>query len=184
MDDYSKIEQLLDDIQHRTENLFQTRQLQCAEAVMAVLNRGLGGDLPQEMAIRLTSALPEGLGGRGCLCGALNGGALALGLFLGRKGPGFRNGNTVHHAVGELHDQFKAAYKATCCRVLTRSVPYGSKAHFRHCARMSGQAARMAAAIVLDRRPELMECADWAYLRKVDARIAADVKKLFGALGR
>ena len=175
---------LLDAVQTRAENLFLTRQLQCAEAVMAVLNQGLGGDLPPEMAMRLTSALPEGLGRRGCLCGALNGGALALGLFLGRKGPGFRNGNTVRHAVAEWHDQFKTAYKATCCRVLTKSFVYGSDEHFRHCARMTGHAARLAATIILDRRPKLLERADWSYLQQADDRLSAGVKKLFGTFGR
>ena len=58
-------EELLKQIEKRAENLFLTRQLQCAEAVMAVLNQGLGGDLPPEMAVRLASALPEGLGRRG-----------------------------------------------------------------------------------------------------------------------
>ena len=137
MDAESKLGHLLDCIATRAENLFLTRQLQCAEAVMVVLNQGLGGDLPRELAVRLASALPEGLGQRGCLCGALNGGALALGLFLGRSGPGYRNGTTVRKAVGELHDQFKTAYKATCCRVLTKSLVYGSNDHFRHCARMT-----------------------------------------------
>ena len=74
------------------------------------------------------------------------GGLLALGLFLGRKAPGFRNGNTVRDAVAELHDQFKAAFKATCCRVLTKALVYGSEEHFHHCARMTGQAARWTAA--------------------------------------
>ena len=184
MDAESKIVQLLDCIETRAENLFSTRQLQCAEAVMVVLNQGLGGDLPKELAVRLASALPEGLGRRGCLCGALNGGALALGLFMGRNGPGYRNGATVRKAVGALHDQFKAAYKATCCRVLTKSLVYGSGQHFRHCARMTGQAARMAAAIVLDHKPELLESADWGYLQQNDRRVAAEVKKLIGVFGR
>jgi C_GCAxxG_C_C family probable redox protein len=184
MDDYAKKERLLADIQRRAENLFETRQLQCAEAVMAVLNQGLGGDLAPEMAVRLASALPEGLGRRGCLCGALNGGALALGLFLGRQGPGYRNGESVRRAVAKLHDQFKAAHKATCCRVLTKALVYGSRQHFRHCARLTGSAARLTAAIVLDRKPELLECADWAYLRQTDHRVTAEVRKLAGTFGR
>lgn len=183
MDAESKQYQLLDCIQHRAQNLFLTRQLQCAEAVVVVLNQGLGGDLSPELAVRLASALPEGLGRRGCLCGALNGGALALGLFIGRNGPGYRNGTAVRKAVGELHDQFKATYKATCCRVLTKPLVYGSDQHFRHCARMTGQAARMAAAIVLDHKPELLESADWGYLHQKDRRLAAEVKKLIGVFG-
>ena len=178
MDDLSQPQRLLACIQDRAENLFLTRQLQCAEAVMVVLNQGLGGDLPMEMAVRLASALPEGLGGRGCLCGALNGGALALGLFLGRRGPGFRNGVPVRRAVGLLHDRFKAVYKATCCRVLTKSLVYGSDRHFRRCARMTGHTARLAAEILLECRPELLDRADWAYLQQTDRRLTAEVKKL------
>ena len=184
MDAESKHDRLLDCIAHRAENLFLTRQLQCAEAVMVVLNQGLGGDLPRELAVRLASALPEGLGRRGCLCGALNGGALALGLFLGRNGPGYGNGASVRKAVGDLHDQFKTAFKATCCRVLTKSMVYGSDHHFHHCARMTGQAARRAAGIVLDHKPELVESADWAYLQQQDRRVTAEVKKLMGFFGR
>ncbi len=175
---------LLEKIAKRAENLFLTRQLQCAEAVMTVLNQGLGGGLPPGMAVRLASALPEGLGRRGCLCGALNGGALALGLFLGRDGPGYGNGRTVRQAVGQLHDQFKACFKATCCRVLTKSLVYGSDDHFRHCARMTGTAARLTAAIILHHRPELVKTADWDYLARQESRMTAEVKKLARAFGR
>ena len=179
-----QLEELLEQIEKRAENLFLTRQLQCAEAVMAVMNQGLGGDLPPGMAVRLASALPEGLGQRGCLCGALNGGALALGLFLGRDGPGYGNGRTVRRAVGQLHDQFKACFKATCCRVLMKSLVYGSEDHFRHCARMTGTAARLTAAIVLKHRPALVKTADWDYLAQQDNRMTAEVKKLVRAFGR
>jgi C_GCAxxG_C_C family probable redox protein len=151
---------------------------------MVVLNRGLGGDLPQEMAVRLASALPEGLGQRGCLCGALNGGVLALGLFLGRNGPGHGNGVTVRKAVGELHDRFKDAFKSTCCRALTKPLIYGSDRHFRHCARLTGHAARLTADLLLDRKPGLLECVDWPYLERQDHRLAAEFKKLLGSFGR
>jgi len=175
---------LLEAVEKRAANLFLTRQLQCAEAVMVVLNQGLGGDLPPGMAVRLASALPEGLGRRGCLCGALNGGALAIGLFLGREGPGYGNGKTARRAVGQLHDQFKACFKGTCCRVLTKSVVYGSDGHFRHCARMTGTAARLTAAIILAHSPELMKTVDWGYLSRQESRMAAEVKKLARAFGR
>jgi C_GCAxxG_C_C family probable redox protein len=184
VDDTPTQEHLLESIAGRAENLFLTRQLQCAEAVLVVLNQGLGGDLPPETAVRIASALPEGLGRRGCLCGALNGGALALGLFLGRSGPGFRNGTKVRKAVGQLHDRFKTAFKSTCCRVLTKSLIYGSEEHFRHCARMTGTAARESAAILLHFKPELLERADWSYLKQQDRRVVAEVKKIVRAFGR
>lgn len=184
MDSEKEKRKLGDAVRKRAENLFLTRQLQCAEAVMMVLNQGLGGDLAPDMAIRLASALPEGLGGRGCLCGALNGGALALGLFLGRKDPGYRNATDVRKAVADLHDRFKAAYRGTCCRVLTGSLVYGSDQHFRRCARMTGDAAGMTAAIVLDYKPQLLDRVDWEYLQRNDRRLTTEVKKLIRAFGR
>jgi C_GCAxxG_C_C family probable redox protein len=184
MDALSRQIRLLDHIEKRAANLFLTRQLQCAEAVMVVLNQGLRGDLPPELAVRLASALPEGMGRQGCLCGALNGGALALGLFLGRSGPGYGNGAKVRRAVGALHDRFKTAFKSTCCRVLTKSMVYGSDGHFQHCARMTGTAARLTAEILFDRKPELVESADWDYLSRKDRRLAAEARKLIGTFGR
>lgn len=177
-------DQLLALIQDRAENLFLTRQLQCAEAVLVVLNQGLGGDLSPEMAVRLASAFPEGLGQKGCGCGALNGAVLALGLFLGRKGPGYGNGALVRRAVGELHDRFKADYNATCCRVLTKPFVYGSEDHFRHCAGVTGGAARLAAGLLLEHRAGILQGANWRYLRQKDARWAAGIRKLAGVLDR
>lgn len=58
-------------IAERAGNLYLTGQLLCSEAVLVVVNRGLGGGLPEETAIRLASALPAGLGDSGCTCGAL-----------------------------------------------------------------------------------------------------------------
>jgi hypothetical protein len=42
----------------------------------------------------------------------------------------------------------------------------------------------MAAAIVLDHKPELLESADWGYLQQKDRRVAAEVKKLIGVFGQ
>jgi len=77
-------------IGQRAGNLFLTRQLWCSGAVLVVLNRVLNGDLTQDQAIRLAAGMGEGMGNAGCICGGLNGGALALGLFLGngRLSPG------------------------------------------------------------------------------------------------
>jgi len=72
----------------RAGNLFDTGQLLCSEALLVVMNRVLGGGMPDELAVRLASTLPRVIGESGCTCGALAAGALALGLFLGRSRPG------------------------------------------------------------------------------------------------
>jgi hypothetical protein len=86
--------------------------------------------------------------------------------------------------VGQLHDQFQTRFKGTCCRALTKSLVYGSKDHFSHCARMTGTAARLTAAIILHHRPELLQTADRNYLSAQDSRMVAEVRKLARAFGR
>ena len=170
-------------IQRRVENVFATRQLECAEAVLSVINRTFRGDLPDALAVRLASGFPEGLGRSGCLCGALSGAIMALGLFLGRSGPGIGNGRVVKAAVAELHQAFKDIYQSTCCRMLTQGVEYGGRAHRRQCVRISGEAARIAAGILIDTRPELMSQLDWDYLNRRDSVPTAGLKILAGNWG-
>jgi C_GCAxxG_C_C family probable redox protein len=166
----------------RAENLFATRQLECSESVLVVLNRALNGGLSEETAIQLGSGLCDGIGGSGCACGALSGGAVALGLFLGRRGPGFANGRQVKSAAAELHDAFRQRFGATCCRVLTKSQKTDTAVLFRQCAARTGWTARAVAAAVLKQRPELAEKADWAYLRRIDSAMSGRLRRLRGTV--
>ena len=181
MDDF-KIETLLYKIRLRSENLFMTRQLMCSEAVLTVLNQGLKGELPPEIAVRITSGLPEGLGGSGCTCGALTAGVIALGLFLGRNGPGILNSRRVYTASKELHDHFKMHFGATCCRVLTKNIKLGAKHNFQFCAKHTGEIAEQTARIILERKPEVLEQADWTYLNQIDSKIRARIKQISNKL--
>lgn len=176
------IETLLYKIRLRSENLFMTRQLMCSEAVLTVLNQGLKGELPPEIAVRITSGLPEGLGGSGCTCGALTAGVIALGLFLGRNGPGILNSRRVYAASKELHDHFKMHFGATCCRVLTKNIKLGAKHHFQFCAKHTGEIAEQTARIILEQKPEVLEQADWAYLNQIDSKIRARIKQISNKL--
>ncbi len=169
-------------IGRRAANLFATGQLWCGEAVFYVLNKALGGGLPPELAQQLASGLGQGIGGRGCVCGALNGGALAIGLFLGNHRIGWATNREVMQLCGRLHDDFRRQFGATCCRSLTRNLEEGSGRHIRRCARHTATAAEMAAAIILENRPELAEKADHDFLYTNDGRIASRLKILAGLL--
>jgi C_GCAxxG_C_C family probable redox protein len=175
-------ETLINKIRQRTENLFMTRQLMCSEAVLTVLNQGLKGGLAPEIAVRITSGLPEGFGGSGCTCGALSAGVIALGLFLGRNGPGILNNRTVYTASRELHQRFKTTFGATCCRVLTKNIDVGTKHHFRFCARHAGEVSEQTARLVLDHEPERLELADWTYLNQIDSKMSARIKQFTNIL--
>ena len=155
-----------------------TRQLYCAEAVFLVLNKGFGGGLPEETSIRLASAMTDGLGGTGCLCGALGGGVLALGLFLGRDRAGGKDRHHARQASRALHDLFRDHLGSTCCRVLNKRTKRDSRSHFEHCKEVTGIGARLAAQVILERRPGLAKNADMAYLEQVDSKIGANLKRV------
>lgn len=177
-----RCETLINKIRQRTENLFMTCQLMCSEAVLTVLNQGLKGGLAPEIAVRITSGLPEGIGRSGCTCGALSAGVIALGLFLGRSGPGIMNNRTVYTASRELHDLFKTRFGATCCRVLTNNIEVGTKHHFKFCARHVGEVSEQTTRIVLGHEPKRLELADWMYLNETDSKMSARIKQLTNVL--
>ena len=175
-------EALIEKIRQRAENLFTTKQLMCSEAVLTVLNQGLQGGLPPEVAVRLTSGLPEGFGGSGCTCGALSAGIISLGLFLGRNGPGFFNNRMVCRASRELHDRFKTHFGATCCRVLTKNIKLGTKSYYRLCAKKAGTVAEQAARLILEKKSELVDRADWTYVNQTDSNIGGRIQQLTNTL--
>ncbi len=170
------IEEIGLSVGRRAENVFLTRQLWCSGAVLVVLNRAFEGDLTQDQAIRLAAGLGEGIGGGGCICGGLNGAALALGLFLGngRLSPG--GDQKVMKATRWLHDQFKLTHGSTCCRVLLKKNTAGAKTQFRSCAVRTAKAAELAAVRILEERPELIKKVDRDYLNHQDSLAGARIK--------
>lgn len=163
-------EALIDQITKRAENLYLTRQLLCAEAVVVTLNKGLDGGLSESQAVAMAAPFCVGLGKRGCVCGALSGAVLACGL-LGAKGHSYHHRRSMRESAGQLHDSFKSANGATCCRVLTKNVQHDRKAHFQQCANLTAQATEMAARLILYKRPELTLSADNGFLRTRDTAI-------------
>ena len=58
----------------------------CCEAVMSVIRDAFQADVP-DTVIAMSSGMSVGAGRSGCMCGALNGGILALSMFFGRTTP-------------------------------------------------------------------------------------------------
>jgi len=166
-------------IRTRSENLFETHQLLCSEAVLYVLNQGLNGGLPPDTAVRLASGFGDGIGKAGCMCGAFAGAIMGLGLFLGRQGLNGKGSKKVLGKARELHTDFKSEFGTTCCRVLTKKVAHDHRALFSQCANHTGEAAEMAARIILEARPELLDQADWDFLEKRDSKLEAGIGRLF-----
>ncbi len=124
----------------------------CCEALMAAILDNFQPDVPKEV-ISYASGMAVGVGRSGCVCGALNGGILALGMFFGRTEPTGPKDPTVNKCMAlthELHDWFKEANgkNAICCRVLTREFDMGKGEHKEQCIRFTGLCAWKVAEII------------------------------------
>jgi hypothetical protein len=66
--------------------------------------------------------------------------------------------------------RFKQRFGGSCCRILSRNGRADSDPLIDRCAQQTAEAAAMAAALILERRPELRHGADIVFL---DARDSA-----------
>ncbi len=100
-----------DKVAIEAEGFYRSGKMHCAEAVLAAVKNNFlpaaGDDI-----VRLAAGFGSG-SGSGCICGAVSGGTMALGLIA----PGDKK--RVMELTRELHTWFKGEYGATCCRVLT-----------------------------------------------------------------
>jgi C_GCAxxG_C_C family probable redox protein len=146
----------------RAENIYTARGYCCAEAVIVALEGAFRGGLGEETAARLGSGFCHGLGGAGCLCGALAGGEIIVALYLGPRGPGGLEKKAFQKEVArELHDRFRQRFAATCCRALLKRRKEQGGAS---CLALTVGAAEIAAALLLALRPALADRVDREFL--------------------
>lgn len=107
------------DAASRAGELFD-QGLNCAQAVLQATT---GRDEPELLA--MAEGFAGGIGNRGCLCGAVAGGVMALGL----QGKGDR--------AGRLVEEFQANHRTTCCRSLSKDHTWLSREHLANCRRLT-----------------------------------------------
>lgn len=144
-------EQFLSEIQEEAEQLFRSGTYFCSEAVLQVINNRL--DEPADPSIiRMASSFPIGMGKAQCLCGAVSGGQMALGLVYGRVEGEPMNPKMFEVSKG-LHDWTKDAYGSLCCRVITRKWAgdhFMSPERKEHCITITGRVARWVAETLME----------------------------------
>ena len=94
------------------EALYRSGKYHCAEAVLETIRRHFAPDLPESIVGSVS-----GFGGgssSGCICGAVSGGTVALGLVLADK-------KVTSHLTKELHTWFKEKYGVTCCKIIRQN---------------------------------------------------------------
>jgi C_GCAxxG_C_C family probable redox protein len=102
--------------QAEAEELYRSGKFHCAEAVLETVRRQFAPELPESIV-----GTVFGFGGgssSGCICGAVSGGTVALGLVVGDK-------KVTTHLTKELHTWFKEKYGVTCCKVIRANNPKG-----------------------------------------------------------
>ncbi|MBR0372943.1 MAG: C_GCAxxG_C_C family protein [Mogibacterium sp.] len=124
----------------------------CCEAAMETIINSFELDVPREV-ISMASGMAVGVGKSGCICGALNGAILAIGMFFGRseqKGPADPQVVKCLALTKEMHDWFKDnnTKKITCCRVLTREFDMSKGGHKAQCIYYTGICTAKAAEII------------------------------------
>ena len=174
----SAARKLAADLKAYAQNLYETRQLLCAEAVLVSLNKGLNGGLTEQQAVAMAGPFCVAMGDSGCLCGALSGAVLGAGLFIG-KNNSYAHRKEMRESGLVLHNAFKSANGATCCRVLSKKVKHDKKAHFQQCAGLTADATEMAALLILKKRPDLLTAGDSAAALKRHTLVGGLLTVLF-----
>ncbi|KPU45517.1 putative redox-active protein [Oxobacter pfennigii] len=144
-------EEVLDKVQANAEELFKSGTYFCSEAVVQTINEFLGKPY-EENIVKLASGFPIGMGKAGCLCGAVSGGQMALGMVYGRV-EGEPMQDRMFEVSKGLHDYVKDEYKSTCCRVITKEWAgdnFKSPERKDHCIKITGKVARWVANQIIE----------------------------------
>ncbi|MCU9812912.1 MULTISPECIES: C-GCAxxG-C-C family protein [Paraclostridium] len=141
-------DQRVSEIRSIAEGYFERGEFFCSEAVVKTINDELGKPFTDEVT-KLASGFPIGIGKSGCLCGAVSGGVMALGMVYGRCHGEEMHEDMFKHAA-DLHDRIKELYKSTCCRVMTRNFEFQSPERKAHCIKITGEVAAYIAEKLID----------------------------------
>ncbi len=136
-------------IREEAEELFRGGFF-CSEAVVSAIRSNFELDIPEEV-IAMASGFPVGIGRSKCLCGAVSGGVMALGIFFGRTKQGDKKVEKNLELSKELHDYFKVSNgkNALCCRILTKEFDMSQGEHKEQCIYFTGLVAEKVAEIVV-----------------------------------
>jgi len=114
--------------------------LNCSESIVHTFNEMLNNPVSSE-ALKMATGFGGGLGQAGCMCGALTGSVMVLGLFKGR----FKHEEArepAYNLAHDFHDRFLEEYGATCCRALNLHE-FDSQEHLRGCLKLTGGTAKL-----------------------------------------
>lgn len=98
--------------QLEAEALYRSGSHHCAEAVLEAIRQNFSPETAKSL-VGTVSGFGGG-SGAGCICGAVSGGTVALGLVIQDK-------KATAHLTKELHVWFKEKYGVTCCKTIRQT---------------------------------------------------------------
>ena len=107
----------------------------CSESIArAAVDLGLAND----DFINIATSFSGGMGS-GCLCGAVAGAQMVIGLLHGKN-----KDNTARALAKEFYQRFVEKHKVTCCKILTKNFDdFHSKERKEHCANMVFECSKL-----------------------------------------
>lgn len=112
----------------------------CAESVVRAFRDYYKLDISDE-ALKMASGFGGGLGHAGCMCGALSGATMVLGMLQGRANKE-QSREPIYGSAQEFHEIFTGEFGAACCRVLNPHA-FGSQEQRRTCLKLTGTTAEL-----------------------------------------
>lgn len=112
----------------------------CAESIVKAFNELFNNSMNPEM-IKMATGFGGGLGHAGCMCGALAGSSMVLGILKGRTSAA-EDREPTYALTKEFHDRFDSKFGATCCRVLN-PYDFDSPEHLRNCLKITGGTGKL-----------------------------------------
>ena len=131
--DCSEAATLIEKVNCEAEGLYRSGKMHCAEAALMAIKNNFRPDIP-DMVAQAAAGFGGG-SGTGCICGAVSGATMALGLIY----PDDKK--RVKRLTQDLHRWFKDQYGATCCKVVLAN-------HKGICAELTGRVAGQVAAMI------------------------------------
>ena len=110
------LKQTLDDAMDAFYNGFA-----CSESVIYALRKNFAFAMSDD-ALAMSTGFPWGLGGAGCLCGAVAGATMSIGFVTGRRNRG-ESVADCHRCTLELANAVQDKYGYCCCGKLIEEFP-------------------------------------------------------------
>ncbi|QWV93114.1 C-GCAxxG-C-C family protein [Geomonas oryzisoli] len=124
-------ESVAEKVANEAEGFYRSGKMHCAEAVLAAVKNEFIPEAGDEL-VHLASGFGGG-SGAGCICGAIAGGTMAIGLAV-------KDRKAAAALTKELHHWFKEQYRVTCCKALTAD---GKKRCVEFTANTAGKVAEL-----------------------------------------